>query len=267
MSPEPLAGTRVEVDRDGPVAIVRLNRPEKLNAFDADMAFAIAEAIQAAAAATTRAVVVTGEGRGFCAGADIDVLNELVSQRDEGQFQRLLEAGERVIHGIRDLDVPVIAAINGPAAGGGANLALACDLRIMADDASIGQTFTRIGLHPDWGGTYFLPRLLGVARALELMWSGRMVGAEEALRIGLVHRVAPADRFWEEALAWARQVAAGPPLAVGRIKHALNGSLDADLDTMLALELENQLDCFRSEDVNRGLFAFRSKETPRFEGS
>jgi enoyl-CoA hydratase/carnithine racemase len=160
----------------------------------------------------------------------------------------------------------VIAAINGPAAGGGANLALSCDLRIMADNASIGQTFTRIGLHPDWGGTYLLPRLVGEARALELMWSGRMVGAEEALEIGLVHRIAPADRLAEDALAWARQLAAAPPLAVARIKRAVYESLDADLDTMLAVELENQLECFRSEDVTRGLFAFHNKETPRFEG-
>jgi 2-(1,2-epoxy-1,2-dihydrophenyl)acetyl-CoA isomerase len=258
---------RVLVERDGAVALVRLNRPEKLNAFDADMAFAIPNAIEAAGSAEgTRAVVVTGEGRGFCAGADIDVLNELVVQRDEKGLARLLEAGERVNHVIRALDVPVIAAVNGPAAGGGTSLALACDLRIMAEGASIGQTFTWIGLHPDWGATYLLPRLVGVARALELMWSGRMVGSDEALRIGLVHRLATAERFHDEAMAWARQIAAGPPVAMARIKRAVYESLDADLDTMLALELESQLDCFRSEDCARGLFAFRGKETPRFEG-
>jgi 2-(1,2-epoxy-1,2-dihydrophenyl)acetyl-CoA isomerase len=137
----------------------------------------------------------------------------------------------------------------------------------MAESGTIGQSFTRIGLHPDWGGTYLLPRLVGVARALELMWSGRMVAAEEALRIGLVHRLAPPERFHEEALAWARQIAAGPPVAVARIKRAIYDSLDADLDAMLAVELAHQLDCFRSEDCARGLFAFRGKETPRFEGS
>jgi 2-(1,2-epoxy-1,2-dihydrophenyl)acetyl-CoA isomerase len=264
----PAASDHVLVERDGPVAVVRLNRPDKLNAFDAEMAFAIPAAIEAAGSGEgTRAVVVTGEGRGFCAGADIDVLDELVVQRDEKGLAQLLEAGERVNHVIRALEVPVIAAINGPAAGGGANLALACDLRIMADSAAIGQSFTRIGLHPDWGGTYLLPRLVGVARALELMWSGRMVAADEALRIGLVHRLAPPERFHEEALAWARQIAAGPPVAVARIKRAIYDSLDADLDAMLAVELAHQLDCFRSEDCARGLFAFRGKETPRFEGS
>ena len=260
--------TGVAVERDGAISIVRLDRPEKLNAFGAEMAFAVAEAIEVAGAEDgVRTLVITGSGRGFSAGADIDLLNELVSSRDEERFRRLLAAGDRAAHAIRDLDVPVVAAINGPAAGGGANLALACDLRIMSDAASIGQTFTRIGLHPDWGGTYFLPRLVGEARALELMWSGRMVAAEEALAIGLVHRVAPADRFWDEALAWARQLAAAPPLAVARIKRAVYGSLTADLGAMLDLELEHQLDCFRSQDVSRGLFAFRGKETPRFEGA
>jgi 2-(1,2-epoxy-1,2-dihydrophenyl)acetyl-CoA isomerase len=137
----------------------------------------------------------------------------------------------------------------------------------MADTASIGQTFVRIGLHPDWGGTFLLPRLVGVSRALELMWSGRMVGAEEALVIGLVNRVVPAAAVREEAIAWARQLGAGPPLAVARIKRALQESLDRDLETMLAIELEHQLACFESQDVKRGLFAFSGKDTPRFEGN
>jgi 2-(1,2-epoxy-1,2-dihydrophenyl)acetyl-CoA isomerase len=267
MTRAPTTAENVRVDRDGAVAIVRLERPEKLNAFGLEMAWAIVEAIEGAGAVEgVRALVVTGAGRGFCAGADIDVLNELVVQRDASSLTRLLEAGERATHAIRGLPFPVIAAINGPAAGGGASLALACDLRIMAESASIGLTFPRIGLHPDWGATYFLPRLVGPARALELMGSGRMVGAEEALRIGLVHRLAPAERHWEDALAWARQLAAGPPIAVARIKRAAYESLDADLDAMLAYELESQLECFRSEDATRGLFAFRNKEAPRFEG-
>ena len=262
-----MTAEHVLVERDGAVTVVRLNRPERLNAFGAEMAFAIAEAIESAGEAEgTRAIVVTGEGRGFCAGADIDVLNELVAEGDEKGLARLLEAGERVCHAVRALDKPVLAAINGAAAGGGASLALACDLRIMAEGASIGATFTRIGLHPDWGATYVLPRLVGEARALELLWSGRMVGSEEALRLGLVHRLAPVDTFAEDAMAWARQLAAGPPIAFARIKRAVAASFYSDLDTMLALELEHQLECFRSEDSARGLFAFRGKESPRFEG-
>lgn len=258
----------VLTERDGAVGIVRLNRPEKLNAFAGEMRDLIADAVEALGAdESIRALIITGAGRGFCAGADVHYLNELVAAENAADFQKLLEAGERVVQLIRGLPKPVLAAINGPAAGGGANLALACDLRIMADTAAIGQTFTRIGLHPDWGGTYFLPRLVGAARALELMWSGRMVGAEEALAIGMVERVVPADRLADEALAWAHQLAAAPPIAAARIKHAIHASLDADLETMLAAERENQLLCFQTEDVARGLFAFLARDTPRFEGN
>jgi 2-(1,2-epoxy-1,2-dihydrophenyl)acetyl-CoA isomerase len=258
----------VVVDRQGEVGTVVLNRPQKLNAFAGEMRDLIGDAVETLGAdPTIRAIVITGEGRGFCAGADIDYLNELVAEENARDFQRLLVAGERVVQEIRAAEKPVIAAVNGPAAGGGANLALACDLRIMADTATIGQTFVRIGLHPDWGGTFLLPRLVGVSRALELMWSGRMVGAEEALAIGLVNRIAPAETLREDAMAWARQLASGPPLAVGRVKRALHESLDRDLETMLAIELENQLACFESQDVKRGLFAFSSKDTPRFEGN
>lgn len=257
----------VVVERDREIGIVRLDRPEKLNAFAGDMRDAIGDALETLGAEDgVRAIVVTGEGQGFCTGADIEYLEELVAEENERDFARLLEAGERVVTILRGLEMPVIAAINGPAAGGGANLALACDLRIMADTASIGQTFVRIGLHPDWGGTYFLPRLVGVSRALELMWSGRMVDAEEALEIGLVNRVVPEDRLWDEATAWARRLAAGPPLAIARIKRAIYESGFSDLEAMLDVELEHQIECFRSEDVSRGLFAFRGKDTPRFEG-
>jgi 2-(1,2-epoxy-1,2-dihydrophenyl)acetyl-CoA isomerase len=258
----------VLIDRQGEVGLVVLDRPGKLNAFAGEMRDQIGDAVeQLGADPAVRAIVITGEGRGFCAGADIDYLNELVVEGNARDFQRLLEAGERVVQEIRAAEKPVIAAVNGPAAGGGANLALACDLRIMADTASIGQTFVRIGLHPDWGGTFLLPRLVGVSRALELMWSGRMVGAEEALVIGLVNRVVPAAAVREEAITWARQLGAGPPLAVARIKRALQESLDRDLETMLAIELEHQLACFESQDVKRGLFAFSGKDTPRFEGN
>ena len=257
----------VHATREGVVGIVRLNRPEKLNAFTGDMRDRIGDAVEELGAdPEVRVLIVTGAGRGFCAGADVGYLQELVESGNERDFEKLLRAGERVVTAIRQLDKPVLAAVNGPAAGGGANLALACDLRIMADTASIGQTFSRIGLHPDWGGTYFMPRLVGEATALELVWSGRMVPAEEALALGLVNRVVPTGRLWEEALAWAEDLAQAPPLAVARVKRAVHESLDEDLDDMLATELDNQLTCFRSQDVRRGLAAFREKTRPHFEG-
>ncbi|MGH2782771.1 MAG: enoyl-CoA hydratase/isomerase family protein, partial [Thermoleophilaceae bacterium] len=254
-------------ERDGAVGVVRLNRPEKLNAFAGDMRDRIGDGVeQLGADPAVRVLIVTGAGRGFCAGADVDYLRELVETGNDRDFEKLLRAGEQVVTAIRELDKPVLAAINGPAAGGGANLALACDLRIMAESASIGQTFSRIGLHPDWGGTWFLPRLVGESTALDLMWSGRMVSAEEALRLGMVNRVVPDDRLWAEALEWAQELAAAPPLAVARIKRAVYASAGRDLDGMLAVELESQLACFRSNDVRRGLAAFREKVRPAFEG-
>jgi 2-(1,2-epoxy-1,2-dihydrophenyl)acetyl-CoA isomerase len=262
-----MATDLVLTERDGAVGVVRLNRPAKLNAFAGDMRDRIGDAIEELGAdPALRVLIVTGAGRGFCAGADVDYLRELVETGNDRDFEKLLRAGERVVTAIRGLDKPVLAAINGPAAGGGANLALACDLRIMAESASIGQTFSRIGLHPDWGGTYLLPRLVGESAALELMWSGRMVPAAEALRLGMVNRVVPDERLWAETLDLARPLAAAPPLAVGRIKHAVQASLDEDLDDMLEVELESQLACFRSKDVRRGLAAFREKVRPAFEG-
>jgi 2-(1,2-epoxy-1,2-dihydrophenyl)acetyl-CoA isomerase len=261
------AADLVLTERDAAVGVVRLNRPEKLNAFAGDMRDRIGDAIEELGAdPAVRVVIVTGAGRGFCAGADVDYLRELVETGNDRDFEKLLRAGERVVTVIRGLEKPVLAAVNGPAAGGGANLALACDLRVMAESASIGQTFSRIGLHPDWGGTYLLPRLVGESAALELMWSGRMVPAAEALRLGMVNRVVPDDRLWTETLDWARRLAAAPPLAVGRIKRAIHASLDEHLDDMLAIELESQLACFRSNDVRRGLAAFRERVRPVFEG-
>ncbi|HET6340785.1 MAG TPA: enoyl-CoA hydratase-related protein [Gemmatimonadota bacterium] len=261
------ATDRVLAEREGAVGVVRLNRPQKLNAFAGDMRDRIGDAVEELGADPgVRVLIVTGAGRGFCAGADLDYLRELVETGNEPDFERLLRAGERVVTAIRDLEKPVIAAINGPAAGGGANLALACDLRIMGESASIGQTFSRIGLHPDWGGTYFLPRLVGESAALDLMWSGRMVPAAEALRLGMVNRVVPDDRLWAETADWARRLAEAPPLAVGRIKRAVYTSLEGDLEGMLAVEMESQLECFRSNDVRRGLTAFRGKVRPAFEG-
>lgn len=261
------ATERVLTERDGAVGVVRLNRPDKLNAFAGDMRDRIGDAVEELGAdPAVRVLIVTGAGRGFCAGADVDYLRELVETGNDRDFERLLRAGERVVTAIRDLEKPVLAAINGPAAGGGANLALACDLRVMAESASIGQTFSRIGLHPDWGGTYFLPRLVGESAALELMWSGRMVPAAEALRLGMVNRVVPDERLWAETLEWARQLAAAPPLAVSRVKRAVYASRDEGLDDMLAVELESQLGCFGSKDVRRGLAAFREKVRPAFEG-
>jgi 2-(1,2-epoxy-1,2-dihydrophenyl)acetyl-CoA isomerase len=261
------AYSQIAVDIDGAVGTITLNRPDKLNAFTIGMVEELGDAVaMLAAAEAVRAIVITGAGRAFCAGADVTLLRDLIARGDEAAGRRLVDGLRRVAHAIREAPQPVIAAVNGVAAGGGANLALACDLRIAADGAQIGQVFTRVGLHPDWGGTYFLPRLVGASRALELFAGAEMIGAAEAARLGLVNRVVETARLAEEARAWALRIAAGPPLAIRRVKRAVYLSEHASLDDMLDYELEAQLTCFRSADGQEGITAYFEKRPPRFVG-
>ena len=168
------------------VGTITLNRPDKLNSFAGRMRQEIADAVaELSEHQGARVMVITGAGRGFCTGADVRYLKELSDADDMEGLTALVEAGREVVTQIRTAPKPVIASVNGPAAGGGANLALACDIRIASDRASIGQTFVRIGLHPDWGGTYFLPRLVGPAIAAELFFTGDMIPAAEAHRLGI----------------------------------------------------------------------------------
>jgi len=158
------------------------------------------------------------------------------------------------------------SAVNGPAAGGGANLALACDVRIAAASASIGQTFNNIWLQPDWGGTYFLPRLIGIGRALELVFSGKMIASEEALRIGLFNRVVGDDVVVNETLEWARDLALKPPLALAMAKRSIRLSHQRSLTDALHLEVEGQLRLLKSADAREGVSAFLEKRTPVYQG-
>lgn len=257
----------VLVTVDGPIGTITLNRPDKLNAFSGRMRQEIAEAVsELAEDAEVRVMVITGAGRAFCAGADIGYMRTLVESGDWENAKALIETGRAVVTAIRRAPKPVIASVNGPAAGGGANLALACDLRIASDRASIGQTFNRIGLHPDWGGTYFLPRLVGPSRALELIFTAEMIGAEEALRLGLFNRVVPHDLLESETRRLAELLAQKPPLALALAKEAVYRSGDSSLNQMLDLELENQLRCFQSADAKEGLQAFLEKRPPVFRG-
>ncbi len=257
----------VQLAVEAGVGTVTLNRPEKLNAFAGTMREAIADAVRVMAGdGRVRVLVITGAGRAFCAGADIGYMKELLAAGDVEGFRALVEVGRTVVTAIRDTPKPVIAAVNGPAAGGGANLALACDLRIASDRASIGQTFNRIGLHPDWGGMYFLPRLVGPAKALELVFSGEMIDAAEALRLGLFNRVVPHERLAEETAKLAGALAAKPPLALAAAKRAIYVSDARNLAQMLDVELEHQLLCFASADAQEGLAAFLEKRAPSFSG-
>jgi len=251
----------------GNVATVTLNRPDKLNALTIEMVTELREAIGAAASnPSVRCIVLTGAGRAFCAGADIGLLKDLHDRRDIDMGGRLVDGCRAVYQVMRAAPQPVLCAINGVAAGGGANLALACDLRIAADTAKIGQVFARLGLHPDWGGSYFLPRLAGPAKALELFLSAEMVDAPSMLAMGLVNKVVPAADLPAAAAAWAAQIAAAPPRAVRLAKQAVLKSLDQSLDQMLDHELQAQRECFASPDFSEGLAAFLDKREPHFTG-
>jgi enoyl-CoA hydratase/carnithine racemase len=247
------------------VGTLTLNRPEKLNAFAGEMRREVADALdELERDESVRVVVITGAGRAFCAGADVAYMAELVEKQDTTAMAALVEAGRLVVMTIRRSAKPVIGAINGVAAGGGANLALACDVRIASDRAVIAQSFNRIGLNPDWGGTYFLPRLVGPAKSLELMWDALPVDANECLRLGLVNRVVPHELLAETVSTYASTLAAKPALSISLTKRAVYQSLDHSLPEMLDYELDAQLQCFKSRDAAEGIRAFVAKRAPVF---
>lgn len=259
---------RVDLRREGGVAWITLNRPDRLNAFAGDMRDRLAGAVEESEAdPATRVIVITGAGRAFCAGADVDVMEELLRRDDQETFAAFVQAGARVVRRIRAARVPVVAAVNGIAAGAGASLAVACDLRIASDAAAIGFTFNRIGLHPDWGATHFLPRLLGSGRAAELIFSGRILPADEARALGLFETVVPRAEFPDAVAELAAELAAKAPLALSLARRSLSqGEEEGALEAALLRESEAQMDCFRSRDVREGIASFREKRPAVFRG-
>ena len=235
---------RILVEISDHIGTVTLNRPEKANAFDPDMCDDLLEALRMVSGADqVRVIVITGAGKSFCAGADLGVLGT--------QGEQLVKAGKDIALTIRNAPKPVLAAVNGAAAGGGANLALACDYRIASDQASIGQVFHKLGLGPDWGGSYFLPRLTSVSKALELVWSARMVPAAEAAQLGLFDRVVAGGALMAEATKLAKQWSSMAPLAVRKAKAALYRSLHSTLDEMLDVEINDQQALFATPEARQ----------------
>lgn len=249
------------------ITTITLNRPDKLNAFVGHMRRDLAEALEHAGSDRgTRVVIITGAGRAFCAGGDIAFMAELMQRRDAEEFSRILGAGRRVILAIRQMTKPVIAAINGPASGAGFNLALACDIRIASDTATFSQSFAKVGLHPDWGGTYFLPRLVTPNKACEMFFLGESIDASEAARFGIVNQVVAPQELESATMQLAQRLRAAPPIALAAAKHAVYMSQAADLDEMLRYETEAQLRCFDSDDGHEGVHAFLEKREPKFTG-
>ncbi len=251
-------------DRQGPVAIVAITRPRYMNAISSKMLIELARCFDAISAdADVRAVILTGSNGVFCAGGDIGMLASLGSPANAQGFV----AFTRLVFGkIHNLARPVIAAVNGPALGGGCELALACDLRIAGESATLGQPEIRHGILPGAGGTQRLPRLVGIARAKELLYSGDIVNATEAYRIGLVNRVVADEVLAAEAMAWAQQLATMPQFALRLTKNAVNDGADVALETGLAIEARCFEMVFSSRDADEGLNAFLQKRKAVFEG-
>lgn len=250
------------------IATLTLNRPERMNALGDTLREDLYDAVMKCAADPGVGVmVITGAGRGFCSGGDV----KSMSDRDQaGQgtttSEHLAPIRDRVVLAMRDCPKPIIAAVNGAAAGAGMNLALACDLRIASATARFSQAFVKRGLAPDWGGSWFLPRIVGTAKACELIFTGEAIDAAEALRLGIVNAVAAPEAVMNEAYALARKIAAGPPVALQLAKRAIYRNLETDLRAGLEFETFAQGVCKGTEDAKEGIRAFIEKRAPVFRG-
>ena len=254
----------VAVDEEARVATITLNRPDALNALTVPMKLALLAAFRRVERdAGVRAVILTGAGRAFCAGQD---LRERLQPEAAPLGVEVRERYNPIIRAMRGLSKPIVGAINGVAAGAGASLAMACDIRIASEVASFALAFGRVGLVPDSGATWFLPRLVGATRAAELALLNDPVSAADAVRLGLVGRVVPADQLDSEARSIAGRLAAGAPRAMALTKRALNATWDRDLDAALDYEAHLQDMAGRSKDHAEGLAAFLEKRAPRFTG-
>jgi 2-(1,2-epoxy-1,2-dihydrophenyl)acetyl-CoA isomerase len=262
-----VASPLVLVEKSGAVATLRMNRPDKLNALNVELGRALVQAlIHAGDDKSVRVIVLTGAGRAFCAGGDLTLLRDVRMRQAANELQGLLMAGKEICVAIATMPKPVIAAVNGAAAGGGMNLALAADMRIASDQAFFAESFAKIGLYPDFGGTYFLPRIVGPALAAELFYTAETLSAEDALRLGIVNRVFAADKFEEETRKIAETLAAAPPMSLRDVKRTLLGDDRKALETALDEEIRLQIHCFLSEDCLEGLNSFFEKRKPVFKG-
>jgi 2-(1,2-epoxy-1,2-dihydrophenyl)acetyl-CoA isomerase len=262
---EPASGDGVEREVREGVGIITLDRPEVLNRLDGTMREALLDALEVTARSPeVRCVLITGRGRAFSAGADIENMLELHRRGDREEIRRRVELGGSIVRCIRSMPKPVVAALNGIAAGAGANLALACDVRLGSERAGFAESFVHIGLVPDWGGLYFLVRLVGPARAADLAMTGARIDAARSLSLGLLEHVFPEGSFERDALAYASRLAAGPARALARIKTGLELAAGGALEAVLAFEREVQTELFVQDDCLEGLRAFLEKRPPRY---
>ncbi len=248
------------------IAFVTLNRADVFNSFNREMALSLQTILdECEADDSVRAIVLTGAGKAFCAGQD---LKEVTSAELNPGFKAILEEHYNpIISRLRNIEKPIIAAVNGVAAGAGANIALACDIVVANENAAFIQAFSKIGLVPDSAGTFFLPRLIGLQKATALMMLGDKVGAKEAVELGMIYKSFPAEQFEEEVNKLAETMANMPTLALGLTKRLLNKSLSNSLEEQLAMESKLQIQAAESHDYNEGVTAFVEKRKPEFRGN
>lgn len=248
------------------IAYIRLNRPEVFNSFNREMALRLQQVLKDCETnSEVRAIVLTGSGKAFCAGQD---LKEVTSPELNPGFKKILdEHYNPIISLIRTIKKPIIAAVNGVAAGAGANIALACDIVLAHEKVSFIQAFSLIGLIPDSGGTFFLPRLIGFQKASALAMLGDKVSAQEAEKLGMIYKVLPLENFEDEVSQVALRLAQMPTLALGKIKEAFNQSLTNNLEEQLSLESKLQIEAAQTNDYAEGVSAFIEKRKPDFKGA
>lgn len=261
-----MSSNSIELNIENKVAYIKLNRPEVFNSFNREMALSLQNVLDNCAnEENVRAIVLTGNGKAFCAGQD---LKEVTSPELNPGFRKILEEHYNpIIQKIRSIEKPIIAAVNGVAAGAGANIALACDIVVASELASFIQAFSKIGLIPDSGGTFFLPRLIGFQKASALMMLGDKVSALEALNMGMIYKIFPVGIFDEEVKSLAENLAKMPTKAIGLTKRLLNQSMTNNLEQQLALESDLQIEASSSYDYNEGVTAFVEKRKPEFKGN
>ena len=250
--------------KDG-IGRITLNRPDKLNAWMAEMREEVGAALESLGAdSSVRAVIVTGAGRTFCAGHDRDTIPDDVSlaERREADCHSL----RRIITALTTMEKPVIAMVNGAATGGGATLALWCDLIVASENASIGLGFIRLGLSPMWGVSYLLPRIVGIAKAKELLFRGSLMNAHEAEKLGLINKIVPADKLEAETMALAKELAQAATKTIGIAKKMINQGLAENLSSHLLYEAAMEIECSKLEDLKEGIKAFVEKRKPEFTG-
>jgi 2-(1,2-epoxy-1,2-dihydrophenyl)acetyl-CoA isomerase len=255
------------VEKIGSVSKVTLNRPDVLNSFNAQMARELRGAVDDARAdKTVRAVLITGAGRAFCAGQDLSDVPASTEGAPADLGLHLRGTYNALIKSIRKLELPVVCAVNGVAAGAGANLAIACDIVLASENASFIQSFAKVGLIPDSGGTFFLPRIVGLPRATALMMTADKIDARRAYEIGMVYRVCAPETLQDDAMGLAAHLAAMPTRGLALTKRALNASLTNDLDAQLELEADLQSEAGRTHDFAEGVNSFLEKRKPNFTG-